>query len=131
MTLEQKLHQAQQRLNSAYDLEPNLTSRKYVVLSRLAQDDGVSQTKKIMKETRIDRSTTANMIAQLAKRGLVSRKRSRSDSRAYVVLVTDAGRAALKAAKPKIAKADPEALSALNKDQRLALLAALDTIAGI
>jgi hypothetical protein len=34
-------------------------------------------------------------------------------------------------AKPKIAKADRKALSALNEDLRLALLAALDTIAGI
>ena len=37
----------------------------------------------------------------------------------------------MKMAKPKIAKAGRKAVSALNEDQRLALLAALDTIAGI
>jgi MarR family transcriptional regulator, temperature-dependent positive regulator of motility len=129
MTLEQKLHRAQQRLGDAYDLEPDLTSRQYVVLSCLTERDGISQTK-IVEETCIDRSTTASMIAQLVRRGLVSRQRSRVDARAYVVSVTAAGRAAVKAAKPKIAKADRKALAALNQDQRIALMAALDTIAG-
>ena len=130
MTLEQKLHRAQQRLDSAYDLEPDLTSRQFVILLCLGEQDGISQTK-IVEDTRIDRSTTATMVTQLAKRGLIQRKRSRTDARAYVVSLTAAGWAALKMAKPKIAKADRKALSALNEDQRLALLAALDTIGGI
>ena len=62
---------------------------------------------------------------------LIQRKRSRTNTRAYVVSLTAAGWTALKMAKPKIAKADRKALSALNEDLRLALLAALDTIAGI
>jgi len=118
MTLEQKLHRARQRLDSAYDLEPDLTSRQFVILSCLAEQDGISQTK-IVEDTRIDRSTTAAMVVQLAKRGLIQRRRSRTDSRAYEVSLTAAGRAALKMAKPKIAKADRDALSALNKDQRV------------
>jgi len=130
MKLEQKLHRAQQRLDSAYDLEPDLTSRQFVLLSCLAERGGIGQTK-IGEDTRIDRSTTATMVTQLAKRGLIQRRRSRTDARAYEVSLTAAGRAALKVATPKIAKADREALSALNKDQRVALLAALDTIAGI
>jgi DNA-binding MarR family transcriptional regulator len=129
MTLEQKLHRAQQRLDSAYDLEPDLTSRQFVILSCLAEHDGISQTK-IVEDTRVDRSTISTIVTLLGRRGLVQRRRSRSDSRAYVLSMTAAGRAALKKAKTKIAKADRKALSALNEDQRLALLAALDTIAG-
>ena len=130
MTLEQKLHQAQQRLDSAYDLEPDLTARQFVILSRLADQDRISQTK-IAEDTRIDRSTAAAMVAQLAKRGLIQRRRWRTDARAYEVSLTTTGRAALKMAKPKIAKADRKVLSALNEDQRLALLAALETIAAV
>ena len=127
MTLEQKLHRAQQHLAGAYDLG-ELTARQFTILEYLTTQDGVTQTT-IVKATDIDRSTIATMIAQMAKRGLVARKRSRTDARAYVVAITDAGRAALKTAKPKIAKADREAMSQLNKDQRFALIAALDAIA--
>jgi DNA-binding MarR family transcriptional regulator len=129
MTLEQKLHRAQQCLDSAYDLKPDLTSRQFVILSCLTKHDGINQTQ-ILEDTRIDRSTISTIVALLSRRGLVQRRRSRSDSRAYVLSLTAAGRAALKKAKPKIAKADRKALSALNENQRLALLAALDAIAG-
>ena len=127
MSLEQKLHRAQQHLADVYDLGA-LTARQFTVLEYVTAQDGVTQTA-IVQATGIDRSTIATMIAQMIKRGLVARKRSRSDARAYFVAITDAGRAALKTAKPKIAKADREAMSQLNKNQRLVLIAALDAIA--
>ena len=127
MSLEQKLHRAQQRLADAYGLEPDLTARQYAILSYLAEQHGVSQTV-IVDATGIDRSTTATMTAQMVKRGLVHRKRSRTDGRAYVVSITDAGRTALKVAKPKVAKVDRQAMSHLNHGQRLALIAALDAL---
>jgi DNA-binding MarR family transcriptional regulator len=127
MSLEQKLHRAQQHLADSYDLG-ELTARQFTILEHVAAQGGESQTA-IVNATGIDRSTIATMIAQMTKRGLIARKRSRTDARAYVVAITDTGRAALKTARPKIAKADREAMSQLNENQRLTLIAALDAIA--
>ena len=126
MSLEQKLHRAQQHLADAYDLGA-LTARQFTVLEYVTAQDGVTQTA-IVQATGIDRSTIAVMVREMVKRGFLARKRSKTDARAYAVMISDAGRAALKAARPKIA-ADRKILAQLSNDQHLALIAALDAIA--
>jgi len=114
-------------LRDAYGLEPEITARQVTVLDYVAAQNGVTQTA-IVQATGIDRSTTATMVHEMVKRGLLARKRSKTDARAYAVMISGDGRAALKAARPKIAKADRRALSQLSNDERLALIAALDAI---
>ena len=69
-----------------------------------------------------------DMIRRLVKKGLLQRRRRREDARAYVVRLSDGGRAALKSAQSKAARADGVLLARLSGEQRKALVEALSTI---
>jgi DNA-binding MarR family transcriptional regulator len=75
-----------------------LTSRQYVVLGIVDEFGSRSQTF-ICERSGIDRSTLADIVGRMVKRGLLHRKRSREDARAYSVNLTDAGKRLLDEAK--------------------------------
>ena len=58
---------------------------------RSAVPTGLTQTA-IVEATGIDRSTVSEMTRRLVEKGLVHRRRARSDARAYAVRLTHAGR---------------------------------------
>lgn len=121
------LRRAQQRaaeLFAAHAADESLTQRQFVVLRAVADQEGVSQTE-LVRLTGVDRSTLADMVARLVKRGLLARERAKSDARANAVTLTDAGRDALIAASPGALAADSEFLSGLSKDKRADLIALL------
>lgn len=62
----------------------------------VAQGDRLSQTD-ICERTGIDRSTLAEVVRRLVKRGLLQRKRTKTDARRYEVTLTPQGLAVLKA----------------------------------
>ena len=105
-----------------------LTQRQYAVLRVLAERSHASQAE-IVRESGIDRSTLAEMMGRMSKRGLVERTRSRIDSRANDVRLTDAGRKLFNEAAPKIAAIDEELLSTLGPRKQEALVLALMKIA--
>jgi DNA-binding MarR family transcriptional regulator len=124
------LHRASQRADDLFANEvgdADLTSRQFAVLVAVASTEDPSQTD-IVEITGIDRSTTAEMIRRLVKKGLLQRRRRREDARAYVVRLSDGGRAALKSAQSKAARADGVLLARLSGEQRKALVEALSTI---
>ncbi len=121
------LRRAQQRaaeLFAAHAVDDSLTQRQFVVLYAVAEHEGVSQTE-LVRLTGVDRSTLADMVARLVKRGLLARERAKSDARANAVTLTGAGRDALIAASPGAQAADAEFLSSLSKDKRADLIALL------
>jgi DNA-binding MarR family transcriptional regulator len=71
-----------------------LTPRQYAVLKAIGALDQPSQTN-LAAYTSIDRSTLATICAALKKKGLIQRKRTREDARAYAVSLTYAGREVL------------------------------------
>ncbi len=124
------LHRASQRADEIFAKEvdqADLTPRQFAVLLGVAQSDDPSQTD-LVEATGIDRSTIAEMVRRMARKGLLQRRRSRQDARAYIVGLSDAGRAALKSARPKAARADTTLLKRLSAEQRKALIEALQIV---
>ena len=88
------LHRASQAADELFASETSgadLTPRQFAVLAALEVLESASQTQ-IVDATGIDRSTLADIVKRLVKRGLLNRRRSRSDARAYVVRLTPEGR---------------------------------------
>ncbi len=104
------------------------TPRQYEVLHVVANNEGLSQTD-LVRHTGIDRSTLADMIARMMKKGLLSRKRTKEDARANAVSITASGKRMLNSANAKVAKAEKAALAVLPKTQQAAFMKSLRSYA--
>jgi DNA-binding MarR family transcriptional regulator len=96
-----------------------LTPRQLAVLMTVAQNEGLSQTG-LVDRTGIDRSTLADIVRRMQRKGILQRRRTREDARAYAVKLTDEGRRVLRIAEPVGKKVDErilEALPARHRDQ--------------
>lgn len=110
------LHKALQAALDFYAAEfgPGaITQRQYAVLAAAADHDGATQTE-LVGVTGIDRSTLADMVARLITKGLLERQRAEHDARANLVRLTEAGRAVLEAARPKMAAVDARFLKLIS-----------------
>jgi DNA-binding MarR family transcriptional regulator len=126
------LHRASQAADELFASETSgadLTPRQFAVLAALEILESASQTQ-IVDATGIDRSTLADIVKRLVKRGLLNRRRSRSDARAYVVRLTPEGRSVLIATKPAARRVEERLLQQLSEMRRDELLAALEAIIG-
>lgn len=127
------LHRAGQCAGDVFEAETsdtNLTPRQFAVLSTVAQAEGLSQTD-LVEKTGVDRSTLADIVRRMLKKGLLQRRRTKEDARAYAVKLTDEGWRVLKASEPLVRKVDDRILSALpvkNREQFLADLATIVTV---
>ena len=114
----------------AYDLftqnlsKTDLTPRQFVVLLAVSEEEGLSQTD-LVNRTGIDRSTLADMISRMIKRGLLARQRTAQDARANSVRLTAAGRKALNSAQPKASAAEETLLALIPKTVQKDLLRTL------
>ena len=107
-----------------------ITQRQYAVLAAAASNDGAAQTD-LVRITGIDRSTLADMVARMIAKGLLERERSSLDARANAVRLSEAGRAALAEAEPKIMAADARFLKLLpGGGRRAAFLGLLRDLIG-
>ncbi len=88
----------------------DLTPRQYAVLVAVSQNEGVSQTH-LVDKTGVDRSTLADIVRRMLKKGLLQRRRTKEDARAYAVKLTDEGWKVLKAADPLAKKVDDKILA--------------------
>jgi DNA-binding MarR family transcriptional regulator len=125
------LHRASQRGDDVFDKEVgdvDLTARQFAVLLSVAESEDPSQTD-VVEMTGIDRSTIAEMIQRMVKKGLLQRRRSRNDARAYVVRLTPAGQRVLKATQPQAHRAGAAVLARLSSEQRKTFVEALKIIA--
>jgi len=107
--------------------EEDLTPRQYAVLVAVSQNEGVSQTH-LVEKTGVDRSTLADIVRRMLKKGLLQRRRTKDDARAYAVRLTDEGWRVLKSADPLARRVDDKILSALPGHQRERFLQDLHAI---
>lgn len=124
------LHRAGQCAGDVFQaemLEGDLTPRQYAILVTVAQNEGLSQTQ-LVDKTGIDRSTLADIVLRLLKKGLLQRRRTKDDARAYSVKLTDEGFRVLKSAEPMARKVDDRILAALPGQQRERFVQDLNTI---
>lgn len=107
--------------------ETDLTPRQYAVLIAVSEREGLSQTA-LVEETGIDRSTLADVVRRMLRKGLLERKRTQHDARAYAIRLTDEGQSALASAAPAARAADARIISALPASDRAAFVKMLQTI---
>ena len=125
------LHRVSQRADDLFTKEVGeigLTPRQFAVLLAAAQSEAPTQTD-IVDSTGIDRSTVAQMMPRMVKKGLLQRRRSRQDARAIVVRLTKTGRNTLRATVPLAVRSGTALLASLSEEQRKALVEALKAIA--
>ena len=83
----------------------------------VSQNEGLSQTG-LVDRTGIDRSTLADIVRRMQRKGLLHRRRTKEDARAYAVKLTDEGRRVLRTAEPTSRRVDERILEALPSKQR-------------
>ncbi len=114
------LHRASQCAGDVFHGEiggDDLTPRQYAVLLTVSQNEGISQTG-LVERTGVDRSTLADIVRRMLKKGLLQRRRTKEDARAYAVKLTEEGRRHLKLADPVARRVDDRILDALPTKQR-------------
>lgn len=125
------LHRAGQCAGEVFQNElggdSSITPRQFAVLSTVALNEGLNQTQ-LVAETGIDRSTLADVVRRMLKKGLLQRRRTKEDARAYAVRLTDEGWKSLKMADPLAKKVDDKVLAALPASQRERFLQDLASI---
>ncbi|SRR5258706_711191 len=124
------LHRAGQCADELFasNMEPSdLTPRQYAVLKAVSKSADLSQTA-LVDRTGIDRSTLADIVRRLIRKGLLQRKRTSHDARMYAVRLTQAGTNLLKNAEPAARSTEERLLSALPTSQRVAMIDALHRI---
>ena len=104
-----------------------LTQRQFAVLEAVSVRSGLTQTD-LVKATGIDRSTLADLVARMTSKGLLERERSALDARAKAVRLSEAGQAALEAARPRVEAADKRILALLPKAKREGFLDLLTSL---
>lgn len=123
------LHRAGQCAGDIFhaEIKGGLTSRQLAVLLSVTQNEGVSQTG-LVEATGVDRSTLANIVHRLQRKGLLQRRRTKEDARAYAVKLTDEGRRVLRTVEPLAKRVDERVLGALPATQRERFIGSLQTI---
>lgn len=124
------LHRAGQAAEDAFLTEVrvgDLTARQFAVLLTVGQNEGLSQTN-LVERTGIDRSTLADVVRRMLKKGLLQRRRTREDARAYAVKLTDEGSKLLKSVEAMARRVDDRILACLPAGQRDRFLQDLNTI---
>ena len=129
------LHRAGQRADDVFNAEIGsleLTPRQFAVLATVASAEGLSQTD-LVERTGIDRSTLADIVARMLKKGLLQRRRTKDDARGYAVRLTEEGQRLLHIAKPLVETVDRRLLDsvpAIHRQQFLQALALLVEVLG-
>jgi len=126
------LHRAQQfaaeRFSRNLSAGDKLTQRQFAVLASTAANEGLTQTD-LVRETGIDRSTLAELVARMAIKGLIRRESVAADARANAIFLTEDGRGMYERALAGARLADEAILSSLPKNKRASFLVTLRRIA--
>ena len=124
------LHRAGQCAADIFQTElgaDDLTPRQYAVLLTVSLNEGLNQTQ-LVERTGIDRSTLADIVRRMLKKGMLQRRRTRDDARAYAVKLTDEGARILKSHDPMARRVDDRILASLPAGQRDRFLGDLNAI---
>lgn len=114
-SLSHQLHIAQQMASDyfAEKMGPiGMTLRQFAVLAAISEKPGRSQSD-LVTATGVDRSTLADMVARLEKRGWIMRESHVNDGRAWSVSLTPVGRSVFTDAVPHAIEADEIVLKVL------------------
>lgn len=125
------LHRAQQAADEAFAAafaDTGLTPRQLAVLVVVGEREGTNQVG-LVDATGIDRSTTADLVRRLMRKGLIARRRARHDARSNVLRLTDEGKSLLESFRLRAAEVDQILLGVLPEAGRAGFVEALGRIA--
>ncbi len=105
------------------------TPRQFAVMLTIYQNEGLNQ-QDLVRLTGIDRSTMAEMVGRLIKRGWLKRRRTKHDQRAYALSVAEEGQAALRACAAAVERAQERILAPLPPARRAEFVDSLQILAG-
>ena len=106
-----------------------LTASAYSILARLERE-GAQPLGSLAGGLALDRTTLSREIAPLVERGLVDVRPGERDRRQKVLTVTRSGRALVKRARPRWAKAQAELADTFGLERTDGLLAELNELVG-
>ncbi|MBG6238453.1 DNA-binding MarR family transcriptional regulator [Mycetocola sp. CAN_C7] len=106
-----------------------VTSVQFGALDLIAAEPGSSQAQ-LGRELDLDRSTIADVVARLERRGLVERARADSDRRRNALSITESGRACLATLAPRVEQMDATLTHRLSAPERTELRHALRSLLG-
>ena len=122
------LHRATQSADSVFDTSiGDLTTRQLAVLEAAAVHEGANQAI-LGQVTGIDRTTTTYLVKRLMRKGLLQRRRTTADTRAYAVKLTDKGRRVLRKLGPVAKAVDKHVLASLPEARREPFLSSLRSV---
>lgn len=110
------------------ELLDGVTLRQTVLLAAIAETDGASQSD-LVGATGVDRSTLAEMMARMERKGFISRSAAEDDGRAKSVSITSEGRRTLEAALPAMREVDRALVAAIPANRRASFKATLMALA--
>lgn len=102
----------------------DLTPRQFAVLAAAAREPNISQIG-LVRETGIDRSTLADIVKRLIRKGLLQRQRTKADARMYAVRLTPKSQEVFEQARRRADRADEALLSFLPPGDRAQFMTAL------
>jgi MarR family transcriptional regulator, temperature-dependent positive regulator of motility len=122
------LHRATQSADSVFDAKiGDLTTRQLAVLEAVVVNEGANQAV-LGQVTGIDRATAAGLVKRLIRKGLLQRRRTAADARAYAVTLTDEGRRVLRKLGPVVKAVDKHVLASLPEARREPFLSSLRSV---
>jgi len=111
----------------ARTVSTEISSVQYAILVVLDRLDSASQ-RELCDEVDLDRSTVADLVSRMEKRGLVRRWRDPADARRNSVALTDRGRDERRRLAPLVHEVQRELTAPLDEADRLQLQALLRRI---
>lgn len=108
--------------------QDRITPGQFGVLTLIRQNPGLNQSG-LARLLGIERSTMVAVIDGLEERGLVARKKSGSDKRAYLLALTKAGNALLARVEPKVRRHEKRIAADLDTDEVASLVHLLKRVA--
>jgi DNA-binding MarR family transcriptional regulator len=115
------------RLASPHCSAVDLTPQQYMLL-RLLDDEGPLSLSALRERTRGAQSTLSEMIARMARSGLVSKRRDATDRRAVRIAVTATARTLMRERAKEFRARSALILSALSLDEQERYLEAVETL---
>lgn len=120
------IRRAQQRHVAAWTriASTEISSVQYtvlVVLDRLAE----ASQRDLCDEADLDRSTIADLVARMERKGLIARQRDPDDARRNTVTLTDVGRAERQRLRPLVEQVQEALVASMSAEDRLSLRAGL------
>ncbi len=122
-----RVDQCATQLYATESADNDLTLRQLAVLTAISDQDDLSQTD-LVEITGIDRSTVAGIVSRLIRKGLLERKRSPVDGRAYCVRLSKRGAKAIAGADRLYSKVEKKLLAGVTASEASQFVSTLRAI---